>query len=438
MDFMDFKKLFHQAVREIKREVNLKVLNVPEIEQKVLDATSDEPWGPHGSDLSEIAQATKKFLDCDLAMNILWQRLNNTKANWRHLYKALVVIEYIIAHGSERAVDDIYDNISQITALSRFECVEPNGKDVGLNVRNKTEAILSILDDREKLQQVREKAAATRDKYIGLSSTGISNKTSSASFSSESYESTSNGYGSTNGSKEADLFNSNKEYNSYNGVERDQYSRENVKHKSQGSTLKDDFDEDFDPRAATATYRSANKSSQRVDCFVPNLMDDIFDTPLSTPNLKNATNYGQEEVDLFADAAFQSTTSTSETTAFQGNIDLFVNTCPEAKPKASVSGNKIDNSFDPFALMPLKDPDTRNYKSDQADEIEHEFGVFTSNTEIPAKPTTQNGAFQAKSGIWADSLSRGLINFDITESKKSSLADEKYSALSQSQAAGIK
>jgi epsin len=57
---MDFMKVFDQTVREIKREVNLKVLKVPELEQKVLDATSDEPWGPHGSALSELAQATKK------------------------------------------------------------------------------------------------------------------------------------------------------------------------------------------------------------------------------------------------------------------------------------------------------------------------------------------------------------------------------------------
>ena len=73
--------------------MNLKVLKVPEIEQKVrvfllrilpdvvdfflflfrfvwvtrvssqlqvLDATSDEPWGPHGSDLADIARATKR------------------------------------------------------------------------------------------------------------------------------------------------------------------------------------------------------------------------------------------------------------------------------------------------------------------------------------------------------------------------------------------
>ncbi|KAJ1688109.1 hypothetical protein LUZ63_019499 [Rhynchospora breviuscula] len=431
MDFMDFKMIFHQAVREIKREVNLKVFNVPEIEQKVLDATSDEPWGPHGSELSEIAQATKRFLDCDLTMNILWQRLNNTKANWRHLYKALVVIEYIIAHGSERAVDDIYDNISQITSLSRFECVEPNGKDVGLNVRNKTETILSILDDREKLQQVREKAAATRDKYIGLSSTGISYKTSSASFSSENYES-SNGYGSNNGSKEADLFNRNKENNSCNGVERDQYNKENVKHKSQGSTLKDDFDEDFNPRAATATYNKSTCADIGIDFFG---LGDSKEQLIKA--LKEWTALGHDmakKVEMW----HRIEQKKSKTAQCHANIDLFANTCPEPKPNASVSGNKIDNSFDPFALMPLKDADTRNNKSDQTEEIEFEFGVFTSNTEIPGKPTTQNGAFQYKSGIWADSLSRGLINFDITESKKSSLADEKYSALSQSQAARIK
>ena len=29
--------------------------------KQVLDATDNEPWGPHGSALAEIAQATKKL-----------------------------------------------------------------------------------------------------------------------------------------------------------------------------------------------------------------------------------------------------------------------------------------------------------------------------------------------------------------------------------------
>uniref|UniRef100_A0A453FFZ1 ENTH domain-containing protein n=2 Tax=Aegilops tauschii TaxID=37682 RepID=A0A453FFZ1_AEGTS len=80
-------KVLDHTVREIKREVNLKVLKVPEIEQKVLDATSDEPWGPHGSDMADIARATKNIGECQIVMKVLWQRLGNTDANWRHLYK---------------------------------------------------------------------------------------------------------------------------------------------------------------------------------------------------------------------------------------------------------------------------------------------------------------------------------------------------------------
>jgi epsin len=48
--------------------------------------------------------------------------------------------------------------------FTSFEYVEPNGKDVGLNVRKKAETVLTVIDDREKLQLVREKASATRDK----------------------------------------------------------------------------------------------------------------------------------------------------------------------------------------------------------------------------------------------------------------------------------
>jgi len=160
----EIMKAFDHTVRGIKREVNLRVLKVPEIEQKVLDATSDEPWGPHGSDMADIARATNKPGECQIIMDVLWQRMGNTDANWRHLYKALAVVEYLLANGTERAVDGIVENSAQIAALTKFEFVEPNGKDVGLNVRKKAETVLAVVDDRDKLQEVRDKAAATRDK----------------------------------------------------------------------------------------------------------------------------------------------------------------------------------------------------------------------------------------------------------------------------------
>lgn len=54
-----------------------------------------------------------------------------------------------------------------------------------------------------------------------------------------------------------------------------------------------------------------------MDLSVPNLMDDIIHTPTSIPNSKTTRNHVQEEVDLFADATFQSVTSNSETTSVQ-------------------------------------------------------------------------------------------------------------------------
>ncbi|CAM8898766.1 unnamed protein product [Rhodiola kirilowii] len=150
---MDFMKVFDQTVREIKREVNLKVLKIPEIEQKVLDATDNEPWGPHGSALAEIAQATKKYSECQLVMNVLWTRLSETDKDWRYVYKALTVIEYLIANGSERAVDDIIEHTYRIASLSSFEYAEPSGKDMGINVRKKVESIVALLNDKEKYKK---------------------------------------------------------------------------------------------------------------------------------------------------------------------------------------------------------------------------------------------------------------------------------------------
>ncbi|XP_042402225.1 clathrin interactor EPSIN 1-like [Zingiber officinale] len=179
---MDFMRALDQIVRDIKREVNLKVLKVPEIEQKVLDATNDEPWGPNVTALSEIAKATKKLSDCPLVMYVLWTRLTDTGPNWRHVYKALTVIEFLVANGSESALDDILAHISWISAISEFEYVEPKGKDVGINVRIKVETILALLNDREKIQAIRDKRVAPHDKYYRRSSTTNAYASRSASY----------------------------------------------------------------------------------------------------------------------------------------------------------------------------------------------------------------------------------------------------------------
>lgn len=49
-------------------------------------------------------------------------------------------------------------------SLSSFEYVEPSGKDMGINVRKKVENIVALLNNKDKIQEVRNKAAANREK----------------------------------------------------------------------------------------------------------------------------------------------------------------------------------------------------------------------------------------------------------------------------------
>ncbi|WOK98555.1 clathrin interactor EPSIN 1 [Canna indica] len=520
---MDFMKVLDQTVREIKREVNLKVLKVPEIEQKVLDATNDEAWGPHGSALSEIAQATKKFTECQLIMNVLWTRLTDTGPNWRHVYKALTVIEYLIANGSERAVDDILEHSFQISAISGFEYVEPSGKDVGINVRKKVETIVALLNDEEKIKASREKAAANRDKYVGLSSTGISYKSSSASYGSSSFYSKDR-YGSR--SREGDSFrDSYKEGEKYgkeskwkneekdskkseivsdendvNKLKKQQVQRQSrnqnsspsnssksgVTRPSKSSNAKsnnedDDFD-DFDPRGSSSSG-SANARTNQVDLFGQSLVGDLMDAaPSVLPQAATNDITDNSEADLFADATFQSASHAEATldSHTQGKFDPFAGqhafpaTVPEnvdffAVPDTSLpSGTKSTEtvhteSFDPFAAIPINSFDgsdpfgtfvshaepvgtqhSKNSTNTSQINLDDAFGDFTSHTEQTKSEPSQNSSksslgtlktlstsstsaakdnFQVKSGVWADCLSRGLIDLNITAPKKVNLAD---------------
>ncbi|RLN08463.1 clathrin interactor EPSIN 2 [Panicum miliaceum] len=159
------KKVFNQTVRDIKREVNKNVLKVPKIEQKILDATSNEPWGPHGSLLADIAQATHNHHEYQMIMNIVWKRINDTGKNWRHVYKGLIALDYLVAHGTERVIDDIREHSYQISALADFQYIDSSGRDQGSNVRRKSQSLVSLVNDKERIQEVRQKALATRDKY---------------------------------------------------------------------------------------------------------------------------------------------------------------------------------------------------------------------------------------------------------------------------------
>lgn len=133
----------------------------------------------------------------------------------------------------------------------------------------------------------------------------------------------------------------------------------------------------------------------------------------------------QTEVDLFA-------SQPAVSSAVPSRVDFFAASEPVVQPpaKPSNSGPTNINTVDPFATVPLNNFDGSDL-----------FGAFTSNSDSVSTEATQNptsdsslnalgvqsssvsttqtkkDAFQVKSGIWADSLSRGIIDLNISVRK---------------------
>uniref|UniRef100_M4CXJ5 ENTH domain-containing protein n=1 Tax=Brassica campestris TaxID=3711 RepID=M4CXJ5_BRACM len=219
---MDFMKVFDQTVREIKREVNLKVLQVPEMEQ------------------------------------------------------ALAVIDYLISNGSERAVDEIIEHMYQISSLTSFEYVKPNGKDVGINVRKKAENIVALLNNKEKISEIRDKATINRNNT--------------------DHDNLSSGKKSPDSGKHSSI----------------------PSHASAAPSNNDDDFDDFDPRGSSSNKPSTGSANQ-VDIFGADLIGDFLDSgPTETSSTNNNGKF--QESDLFADATFVSASSKKASLADVGVV----------------------------------------------------------------------------------------------------------------------
>uniref|UniRef100_A0A4W5K6P3 ENTH domain-containing protein n=1 Tax=Hucho hucho TaxID=62062 RepID=A0A4W5K6P3_9TELE len=71
----------------LRRQVKNMVNQYSEAEIKVREATSNDPWGPPSSLMSEIADLTFNVVALTEVMGMIWKRLNDSGKNWRHVYK---------------------------------------------------------------------------------------------------------------------------------------------------------------------------------------------------------------------------------------------------------------------------------------------------------------------------------------------------------------
>ncbi|KAK5165857.1 Epsin-3, clathrin recruitment and traffic between the Golgi and endosome [Saxophila tyrrhenica] len=151
------------------RKIQNQVMNYTEMESKVREATNNEPWGASSTLMQEIANGTFNYQLLNEIMPMIYKRFTEKSAEeWRQIYKALQLMEFLVKNGSERVIDDCRSHLSLLKMLRQFHFIDQNGKDQGINVRNRSKELTDLLSDVEKIRTERKKARATRNKYTGV------------------------------------------------------------------------------------------------------------------------------------------------------------------------------------------------------------------------------------------------------------------------------
>ncbi|XP_060700553.1 epsin-2-like isoform X2 [Hemiscyllium ocellatum] len=152
------------ATSAIRRQMKNIVHNYSDAEIKVREATSNDPWGPPSSLMSNIADLTFNVVAFSEIMGMIWKRLNDHGKNWRHVYKALTLLDYLIKTGSEKVSQQCKENIFTVQTLKDFQYIDRDGKDQGINVREKAKQLVALLKDEERLRQDRAHALKTKER----------------------------------------------------------------------------------------------------------------------------------------------------------------------------------------------------------------------------------------------------------------------------------
>ncbi|KAH6639592.1 hypothetical protein C7974DRAFT_388832 [Boeremia exigua] len=173
---MDFNSLKDQVsnltLYDLKagfRKAQNAVMNFTEMEAKVREATNNEPWGASSTIMQEIANATFNYQLLNEIMPMIYKRFTEKASEeWRQIYKALQLLEFLVKNGSERVIDDARSHVSLLKMLRQFHFIDMNGKDQGINVRNRAKELAELLGDVDRIRSERKKARANRNKFGGV------------------------------------------------------------------------------------------------------------------------------------------------------------------------------------------------------------------------------------------------------------------------------
>ncbi|CDK29321.1 unnamed protein product [Kuraishia capsulata CBS 1993] len=324
------KTLNNLSLYEVKayvRKAQNAVLNLSEMEAKVREATNNEPWGASSTLMAEISQGTYNYREREEICAMISRRFTEKSAHeWRQIYKALQLMEYLIKHGSERFVDDARANVNLITLLRSFHYIDSQGNDQGVNVRTRAKQLITLLNDESAIRQERKKARENQKKYGGLSSSSTyTNGYSGGSSSGAGARSSNNRYAAYDEDEDENGF-TNRVFGD-GGVFGERYEEQ----RQAPSKEFEEYVVDEEPARRTS---KATTQTSTVNA-TPDLLSDGFGT--STAPAANDDDDDDDEFDDFQAAA---------PVVSSGNVPSLTSTAPQATPGANpLTPNNLANLF---------------------------------------------------------------------------------------------
>ncbi|OEL31934.1 hypothetical protein BAE44_0007045 [Dichanthelium oligosanthes] len=172
------------------KQARLALGDVTPAELLVQEATNNDPCVPDAKTLALIADAAFDMDDCWRVAKVLHHRLSRAAdwKEWRPVYKALVVLEFLLTHGPEDLPREFLPDMPAMHDLRSFHYVDDKGFNWGACMQRRTDSILALLTDADRLREARHRAIRVSHEVHngGFGSPTSSSSPSSASSSSAS------------------------------------------------------------------------------------------------------------------------------------------------------------------------------------------------------------------------------------------------------------
>ena len=145
------------AIRALKNHA----YSYADVEVKVREATSNDPWSCPPSLLRELSRATHDYQDYPKLFAMLWKRLADVE-HVMHVSKALSLLHFLLLHGSERFVLDVKRRARDVSALTKYKHYNADNIDDAKEARVKAKAVFELLSNEQRLSTERGQAEQRR------------------------------------------------------------------------------------------------------------------------------------------------------------------------------------------------------------------------------------------------------------------------------------